>query len=1792
MEVVRHLKHRQGLTVTLALIFTLLWPGVLVSRVSAQGDVADDWWDQSWKYRVPYELYSGDYNRTNVPVELMINFTSWLDEFGVQGTFDENSTRVVEYNNRTGEVWEVPSQFDKDPNYDARSNATGIVTWIMKGTIPANTTKTYHVYFDILENGAKSPPNYSGVSSRISGDYVFLQNEKINLTIRYKNKTSIEGLYFDRNHNGVFESEEEMIGEDTPYSVAVRVTDAEKEEHGWTFPFFTSSFNEESTLTFLRDGPVVKEIELSGISLKNSVGEACNITADFVFKVYNMSTRAYVKTILTVNEDLEVSYAYEYDFLNHKELYDRWYVDEINNGKFTYKLDYQTLYRDVPSLGFVTSYNSLGNGGIAFIPDISSYSKVQLLEYDDEGASVRLELTPGLWKAGVKITLENRLFVYLGDWSKVKEETLNINYPPVFIGELRVHSIDNNKIDLAEAKVKVYDTSGDVVRIGITDSKGWVTFERIEFGNYAVSVFVLGQQVANKTISFFRDMTVDPLECYFYSLTVHTLNAEESPVTGVSVRTYLPNGTRISSADTNSSGYVFFSQLPIGVYVVKTYYQGQQFGNEESVYLTLHRTLKIYEASGLGAPQPIRHDIIYVFLVVGVAILVTILIRTRAYEKIKLGLLLSILILVVFLVTAIVQGSNYQRNSLEKGISATFERDTGFATVGDLVLVRWKDIDRTGSLDDWNIHFITSDQTELIRLDLQTSLVTPAGTYALYEAETRDVFFFDKAMNEYSLYKPLLQEPDFTNDQSYKHNLELKFVFSKPNQWEVAILSNLEKGKPYVQLSWEITEKGEGTGDYSLYPEFIPMFQPDRMVLPANYADNKLRYWNQKNGPSYGNPWTAETSFSTFSGYIGTMHVDDGNLSLHSSENYETETSVYASSAFSHSANWVHNTNATPAYFQFDFWIDWDGEDRPSSDIKIEVWVPDSLDLNHTELSFSPDGSRWIEFIQSSLIEGDRGDSGFTMYNGSTHRLQIVFPADIFTIDDGDDTGSDYGNPLFVPTRRNDEYLVRLKIAYLNQGLTTYEYEDSPDTWYGLQNMDDSWIWLIGSKQESWSVGIVPSHNLKHLSSQSEDTELYKKIRLGISESLTNNSRTSFYTNLVFFMVDQAARLDHNSDGVWNMFDKQLPESFPHSALFGARETLGEITYEKWGFDDTNGYHYLIFDTKPLINEWNSTPQFTICLPKEIDHHLESDDTMFRFERQGYYVYDVGQSREILWRETATDMLPIYQLFTVVGLTASCLVLFMRSRDVVRKHRLILILFIIGFGIRLYFQSLSVDFVGSDAALYGNVAENFLGYGKLQKNYLGVEPHYARVGLLPIEVTTPYKHSVDRLIYLLQIALAFAVVGKSFFAIKFVDVICGSLLILPTFYLARKLFDRKTATIAALIVIFHPLLMYYSGVHPSTNILPALFGTVALSSMLNKSKKAAFVTGVSSILLLLARFEYGLILMAAVLTYHVIFFKRSFWRERSFQIILSMFLISVTFLILWSYLVYGYLVMFSTRVLGGGLGQLRAPTLLETLTNPSYAAIRLYNAVYGWWYVVYQDSPFIFITAVLGLLINIKYWKKLSSIFLFPSFAVLFYSLATRTQPQSRFIVQYLPVFAILSAVFIIKLSNVFSNSRLHKIKLRKEFRLKQILLVFIFVEMIFMSFFPRFILIHTAMRNWVWRFNNGEVYQWIKVNTPSNSIIMAYSPVFTFYTERETVHIPTPLGTSGVDLGMIVSLIKRYKVDYLVLDYTVKAVLDLRELLEDPLSSPKGFNLVYWEEDPTAFNQRLLIYDVRALSW
>ncbi|NIP40150.1 MAG: hypothetical protein GTN39_01370 [Candidatus Aenigmarchaeota archaeon] len=147
------------------IVLTFVSLGIL--NISSQ-NYDDEWWSERWRHRFRLDINTSEFyspnnktSRIDWPVEYEVNFTNILKELNISGTFDENSTRVIEYNSTGSILWEVKSQFDKDDGYNPTTNAVGVLSFLLNGTTPKNTVRYYYVYFDITENGNKEKPNYS-----------------------------------------------------------------------------------------------------------------------------------------------------------------------------------------------------------------------------------------------------------------------------------------------------------------------------------------------------------------------------------------------------------------------------------------------------------------------------------------------------------------------------------------------------------------------------------------------------------------------------------------------------------------------------------------------------------------------------------------------------------------------------------------------------------------------------------------------------------------------------------------------------------------------------------------------------------------------------------------------------------------------------------------------------------------------------------------------------------------------------------------------------------------------------------------------------------------------------------------------------------------------------------------------------------------------------------------------------------------------------------------------------------------------------------------------------------------------------------------------------------------------------------------------------------------------------------------------------------------------------------------------------------------------------------------------
>ena len=176
-------------------IFLIIFISIFLTLISTV-QAADEWWNDTWHYRVLLEINTTNYDTDDWPVERPINFTNILDGLGINKPFDENSTRVFEYDSNGKILYEVTSQFEKDVGFDSSTNAKGTVVFIMNGSTPTNTKRRYHIYFDILENGPKEAVNYSSNLTYLwNQGEVYINNSIYNFFLDTNRVENTSGLY-------------------------------------------------------------------------------------------------------------------------------------------------------------------------------------------------------------------------------------------------------------------------------------------------------------------------------------------------------------------------------------------------------------------------------------------------------------------------------------------------------------------------------------------------------------------------------------------------------------------------------------------------------------------------------------------------------------------------------------------------------------------------------------------------------------------------------------------------------------------------------------------------------------------------------------------------------------------------------------------------------------------------------------------------------------------------------------------------------------------------------------------------------------------------------------------------------------------------------------------------------------------------------------------------------------------------------------------------------------------------------------------------------------------------------------------------------------------------------------------------------------------------------------------------------------------------------------------------------------------------------------------------------------
>ena len=173
---------------------------------------SDKWWEnnEKWNFRIPILINT---NKIDALVRKNINFTQEINKFG-SGIFDENSIRIIEYNDYWKIQAEVPYQFKKEIGYHSSDNAICNIFWFSNGSSIGN--RYYYIYFDIIENGLKNKTEYEillpypvSTPGIIFEDFPTTYNFEPNIPISITNRMSGSNSF---NSNGSCYFENESLG--------------------------------------------------------------------------------------------------------------------------------------------------------------------------------------------------------------------------------------------------------------------------------------------------------------------------------------------------------------------------------------------------------------------------------------------------------------------------------------------------------------------------------------------------------------------------------------------------------------------------------------------------------------------------------------------------------------------------------------------------------------------------------------------------------------------------------------------------------------------------------------------------------------------------------------------------------------------------------------------------------------------------------------------------------------------------------------------------------------------------------------------------------------------------------------------------------------------------------------------------------------------------------------------------------------------------------------------------------------------------------------------------------------------------------------------------------------------------------------------------------------------------------------------------------------------------------------------------------------------------------------------
>ena len=387
-------------------------------------------------------------------------------------------------------------------------------------------------------------------------------------------------------------------------------------------------------------------------------------------------------------------------------------------------------------------------------------------------------------------------------------------------------------------------------------------------------------------------------------------------------------------------------------------------------------------------------------------------------------------------------------------------------------------------------------------------------------------------------------------------------------------------------------------------------------------------------------------------------------------------------------------------------------------------------------------------------------------------------------------------------------------------------------------------------------------------------------------------------------------------------------------------------------------------------------------------------------------------------------------------------------RTAIFGHLPLLLILLLAFTLRLLSARFLMGSIDSEGAEYARIAENLLN----GNGYVGIAFPGAQLLLPPL---FPWL-----------IATVSLITHQSELAGRLISVIMGTLLVLPVYFIALRLYDRKLASVAALLTACHPVLVgYASTVFSETTYMTFVLSGAywSLRCLTSQTARTFVLAGVCFGLAYLTKPEAALYPLLTI--FLLAFSSLVINRRQTRQIVLSSFILLGAFLflampyMLWLSMESGQLrwegktpyniAALIPYITGGNTDQalfgisnsleevgIANTPQFSVITNHKFVfadvlRVVMVNGPHNYRYLINAvstsdfGSPILFGLVVLGLFGQPWVAKSIMSqvYLLFVILGVPFLSLALAYPMDTRYILLFLPVMIIWAANGLVLLS-------------------------------------------------------------------------------------------------------------------------------------------------------------------------